>query len=106
MSLSDQIQDKLIAQFAPERLRLDNDSGRHAGPAQDSHFRLILVAEAFAGQSPVARQRQVYACLASELAGPVHALQMKCLTPSEYVAAGGDVELQVPPCRGAHRPSA
>ena len=104
MSDAEQIEAKLIAAFTPERMRIDNDSSRHAGPAQDSHFRLVLVAEVFAGQSLVARQRQVYACLASELAGPVHALQMKCLTPAEYLAAGGEVELKVPPCRGAHTP--
>ena len=102
MNLAAQIEAKLIATFAPERLSIDNDSNRHAGRAQNSHFRVILVAEAFKGHNPVARQRQVYACLASELAGPVHALQMKCLTPAEYQAADGEVHLKVPPCRGAH----
>ena len=42
-------------------------------------------------------------CLAEELDGPVHALQMKCLTEQEYAAAEGEVTLKAPPCGGAHR---
>ena len=103
MSLHAIIEDKLISAFSPERLRLDNDSARHAGPATESHFRVVIVARAFEGQSLVSRQRQVYACLADELAGPVHALQMRCLTPVEYDAADGDVTLKAPPCGGGHR---
>ena len=103
MTTQDKIETKIIETFAPSRLRVDNDSKRHAGPATDSHFRLIIIAEAFEGQRSLQRQRLVYACLADELAGPVHALQMKCLTPSEYKAADGDVTLKAPPCAGAHR---
>ena len=100
MSIQAVIEQKLIASFAPQRLRIDNDSRRHAGPATDSHYRLIIVADEFVGASRVQRQRLVYACLAEELAGPVHALQLKCLTPDEYAAADGDVTLKAPPCGG------
>ena len=103
MSVQAEIEAKLIDEFTPTRLRLDNDSKRHAGPATESHFRLVIVSEAFEGQRLVQRQRSVYACLADELAGPVHALQMKCLTPAEYEAADGEVTLKAPPCGGAHR---
>ena len=100
MSTETIIEQKLIESLAPERLRIDNDSNRHAGPATDSHFRLIIVSDAFEGLNRVKRQRIVYGCLADELAGPVHALQLKCLTASEYDAAEGDVALQAPPCGG------
>ncbi len=103
MSIEAVIETKLMAEFAPERLKIDNDSRRHAGPATDSHFRVIIVAEAFEGSNVVQRQRSVYACLSEELAGPVHALQMKCLTPAEYEAADGEVTLKAPPCGGGHR---
>jgi len=46
-----------------------------------------IVAGAFAGQSRVARQRAIYAILAEELAGPVHALQLSALTPEEAAAS-------------------
>lgn len=102
MSMAATIETKLTGELSPERLRIDNDSSRHAGPATESHFRIIIVAQAFDGCSLVARQRLVYGCLADELAGPVHALQMKCLTPAEYAAADGDVTLKAPPCGGGH----
>ena len=103
MSIQTIIEEKLIASLSPVRLRIDNDSMRHAGPAMESHFRLIIVADHFEGHSLVNRQRLVYASLADELAGPVHALQMKCLTPAEYDAANGEVTLKAPPCGGGHR---
>jgi stress-induced morphogen len=103
MSMQEVIESKLLEEFSPERLRLDNDSKRHAGPATESHFRLVLVSAAFEGVSAVQRQRLVFACLSEELAGPVHALQMKCMTPAEYEAADGEVTLKAPPCGGGHK---
>ena len=103
MSIQTTIEMKLIESLSPTRLRIDNDSGRHAGPATESHFRLIIVSESFDGLSLVARQRLVYASLADEMAGPVHALQMKCLTPFEYDSANGEVTLKAPPCGGGQR---
>ena len=105
MTTQDLIEAKLIETFSPTRLRIDNDSKRHAGPATESHFRLIIVATLFEGQRMIQRQRAVYACLADEVAGPVHALQMKCLTPTEYEAEDGEVTLKAPPCVGAHKSS-
>ena len=43
---------------------------------------------AFAGQGRVQRQRAVNALLREELAGPVHALSIRALTPDEAAAAG------------------
>ena len=103
MELQTVIETKLIDTFSPERLRIDNDSRRHAGPATDSHYRVVIVSKAFEGANFLKRQRSVFACLAEEMAGPVHALQMKCLTPAEYEAADGDLTLKAPPCGGGHR---
>ena len=103
MGIEANIESKLIDEFSPSRLRIDNDSKRHAGPATESHFRVVIVADAFDGCNRVKRQRMVYACLNEELAGPIHALQMKCLTPDEYEAADGEVTLKAPRCAGAHR---
>ena len=103
MTVEKQIELKLIETFAPSRLRIDNDSKRHAGPATESHFRVIIVAAGFDGQNRVQRQRSVYACLSEELSGPVHALQLKCMTDQEYEAVEGEVTLQAPPCGGGHK---
>ncbi len=82
------ISDKLQAAFQPSRIRLDDDSARHAGhagaaPGGESHFNLEIEAAAFAGMSRVARQRAVYAVLKEELAGQLHALSVKALAPGE-----------------------
>lgn len=87
-SISDSIRTKLTAAFNPSRLEVVDDSARHAGhagarPGGQSHFNVLIEASAFAGLGRVARQRQVYAALAEELAGPVHALSLKALAPGE-----------------------
>jgi BolA protein len=87
-SISDSIRTKLADAFSPTRLEVVDDSARHAGhagalPGGESHFNVLIEAQAFAGQSKVARQRQVYTVLAELLAGPVHALSLKALAPGE-----------------------
>ena len=84
---------KLTAAFAPIELVIEDDSARHAGhhheggidgrPGGESHFNVRIVSAAFAGQGRIARQRAINACLADELAGPVHALSVKALAPGE-----------------------
>ncbi|HWI27633.1 MAG TPA: BolA family protein [Stellaceae bacterium] len=88
MRVVDRIREKLTAGLQPARLSVEDESHRHAGhagarPEGESHFRVEVVAAAFAGQSRVARQRRVYALLAEELAGPIHALALVTLTPEE-----------------------
>ncbi len=82
------IQDKLTVAFAPTRLEIEDDSSRHAGHAGasasgESHFNVVIEAQAFEGASKVTRQRMVYRTLAEELAGPLHALSVKALAPGE-----------------------
>lgn len=89
MSTADRIRTKLEAALQPARLTIHNDSHLHAGHhpgaqrGDETHFRLEIVAAAFAGESRVARQRRVYGILAEELTGLVHALQLSALTPDE-----------------------
>lgn len=87
-AIFDAIHDKLSRAFSPSRLEIEDESARHAGhagsrPGGESHFNVLIVAEAFAGAPKVARQRMVYRALADELAGPVHALSVKALAPGE-----------------------
>jgi BolA protein len=82
------IREKLEAAFAPQRLEVIDDSDRHAGHAGareggESHFNLVIVSAVFEGLSRVERQRRVNAALREELAGPVHALSIKALSPGE-----------------------
>jgi len=87
-AILDAIQDKLQAAFEPSRLEVVDDSARHSGHAGareggESHFNVLIEADAFAGTAKVARQRMVYSALADELAGPVHALSIRALAPGE-----------------------
>lgn len=102
MSVEDNIRETLGKRFAPTHLELHNESHMHAGPATDSHFKLILVSEAFAGQSPVKRHQAIYRALADELAGPLHALAMHLYTPEEWREAGARYPAS-PECAGKNK---
>jgi BolA family transcriptional regulator, general stress-responsive regulator len=89
MSLERNIREKLTSAFAPEALEIVNDSHRHAGHAGspgtgESHFTVKVVSAAFAGKSRLERHRMVNDALAKELAGRIHALAIKAITPEEY----------------------
>ncbi len=82
------IEEKLTVAFRPTRLEVVDDSARHAGHAGatrggESHFNVVIEAEAFEGQSRIQRQRSIYSALSEELAGPVHALSIKAFAPGE-----------------------
>jgi len=87
-AVSEQITEKLRRAFSPLRLDVVDDSARHAGhagarPEGETHFRVAIVAEAFAGKSALERHRMVNEVLADELAGPVHALNIAARAPDE-----------------------
>jgi BolA protein len=88
MTVAETIAKKLTDRFAPTRLDIVDDSGRHAGhagarPGGETHFTVTVVSAVFVGLGRVARQRLVYETLAAELAGGVHALALTTLTPDE-----------------------
>ncbi|MEQ9608510.1 MAG: BolA family protein [Kiloniellaceae bacterium] len=88
MAVTHTIERKLTEALAPHRLKIVDESEKHKGHAGyreggETHFRVEVVSDAFAGQNRVARQRRVYEILAAELAGGIHALQLKTLTPAE-----------------------
>ena len=87
-AVAESLRAKLSAAFCPVMLQINDDSARHAGHAGareggESHFNVVIEAAAFEGVAPVQRQRMIYAALAEELAGPVHALSVKALAPGE-----------------------
>lgn len=85
MVIQQQIEHRLQQALSPVHLEVSNESHMHnVPPGSESHFRVVLVSEAFAGQRKVARQQRVYQLLAEELAGPVHALSLFTWTPEEW----------------------
>jgi BolA protein len=88
MGTQDVITTKLLTAFAPEHLRVEDESHLHAGhaghrPGGETHFRLYIVSEAFRGKSRVERHRMINAALAGELKGGVHALAIHAQAPGE-----------------------
>jgi BolA protein len=86
MTLKEQITERLVAAFAPSLLEVVDESHQHAGhagarPGGETHFRVTIVAAAFAGKSLLQRHRLVHAALAAELASGVHALAIKAAPP-------------------------
>ena len=78
---------KLGESFAPAALQVIDESHHHAGhagsrPDGESHFRVIIVAEAFRGKSRVEQHRMVNAALAEELKERVHALAIQSSSPA------------------------
>jgi stress-induced morphogen len=88
MTVENSIREKLTRAFAPVSLDVVNESDHHAGHAGspgtgESHFRVKVVSEAFAGKSRLERHRMVNAVLAEELSGKIHALAVTALTPED-----------------------
>lgn len=75
------------AALAPVALEVVDDSHRHAGHAGAAdgrgHFNVDVVSAAFAGLSPIARHRAVYAALGDLMTTDIHALAIRARTPDE-----------------------
>jgi BolA protein len=98
MSTQSVIESKLMQAFHPVSLAVINESHLHAGHhhsdsehhgtfdgSGETHFRVRIVAEAFAGMSRVARHRAINEVLQDELNGSVHALALEPAAPGEAV---------------------
>lgn len=88
MDIQSIILKKIKDNLAPDEIRLINESDKHKGHVGhnvdgSSHFRLMVVSDAFEGLSRVDRQRMVYSILEQELKDVVHALTLELQTRSE-----------------------
>jgi len=94
--------EKLTAALEPEVLFVENESYKHSGSNPESHFKLFIVSSCFQDKSRVDCHRLVNACVSGDNGElPVHALAIKCVTPSKYkpeMASG----FKTPPCAGGH----
>ncbi|OTG63854.1 BolA family protein [Acinetobacter silvestris] len=86
MNLEQQLTERLNT-LAPSHLEVINESAGHGGyfPGKESHFKVIIVSEVFAGLRLVQRHQKVYA-VAAELLSPskIHALAIHAYLPSEW----------------------
>ena len=96
MSIQETMEKKLSEAFSPERLIVINESHLHAGHhhvdggheavfdgSGETHFRIRIVAPAFAGKSRIERHRAVNDLLADEMKAGLHALAIEPAAPGE-----------------------
>ncbi len=88
MTMQQRIAAELTRALDPTSLEVTDESHLHAGHAGaraggESHFRIDVVAAAFAGKGRVERHRMIYAALAQEIADGVHALAVNAKAPGE-----------------------
>lgn len=80
----DAIRRLLEAAFSPTVLEVTDDSHRHVGHegARDGrgHFSVRVVSPAFAGMTPIARHRAVYAALGGLMQTDIHALSIQTMS--------------------------
>jgi BolA protein len=87
LSVAERIRERL-ASLQPQQLELVDESERHRGHAGwreggGTHWRLTIVAPAFAGKPTVARHRMVYQALGDLMQHPIHALAITARAPEE-----------------------
>lgn len=103
MLVQQEIQTRLQESLAPEHLEVANESYMHSVPPDsETHFRVVAVSEAFAGERKVARHQRVYRLLEAQLAGPVHALALHLYTPQEWREREGQSRAS-PECLGGSK---
>ena len=84
MSLEQQLIDRL-QQLSPSHLEVVNESSGHGGyfPGKESHFKVIVVSEIFAGLRLVQRHQKIYAVAGDLLSpGKIHALAIHAFLPA------------------------
>jgi BolA protein len=68
-------------------------------PGSESHFKLVIVTDAFDGLPRVQRHQRVNGILEQEFKDGMHALSMQTMTPQEWTAKGHTV-MESPACLG------
>ena len=103
MTVQADIEQKLAETLTPAHLEVINESQMHnVPPGSESHFKVVIVTDAFDGVSRVRRHQQVNGILAKELKEDIHALSMQTMTPGEWTARGGQV-MASPECLGGSK---
>jgi len=88
MQTADLITKKLTEAFAPQSLKVVDESHQHEGhaghrPGGQTHFRIYIVSDSFKGKTRLERHRLINGTLADELAAGVHALAIHAAAPGE-----------------------
>lgn len=102
-TLASQLEQRLCTELSPTHLEVINESSQHSvAPGSETHFKVIVVSDRFAGKSLVQRHRRVQDTLRELFTRGLHALSIVSLTPEEWKARQGKVPAS-PACRGGSK---
>jgi stress-induced morphogen len=102
VTVEETIRQKLAEHFSPVHLEVVNESHMHSVPkGSETHFKVLVVSDAFAAMGPVDRHRTVNGVLRDQFAAGLHALSLRTLTPEQWKVEGGTFES--PPCLGGSK---
>ena len=99
MTVENTLNTKLQNEFTPVLLEIENESHKHSGNSTTSHFRVVIVSQAFEGLRLIGRHRKINTLLANELANEIHALALHTFTPAGW-AKKGESAAKSPACAG------
>lgn len=91
LTVTERMTKKIQDALSPDRLEVINESHLHAGHQEafdgtgETHFRIRIVSNAFAGMPRLQRHRTINELLQAELQDTVHALAIEPAAPGETV---------------------
>ena len=87
MNTAQKIEQVLRLRLEAVDITVEDESALHAGHAGAAsgggHYRVRIVSPLFSGKNRVQRHRLVYAALADEMGGAIHALALTTLAPDQ-----------------------
>lgn len=93
------VQNRLMEGLSPVYLVVENESHMHSVPENsETHFRIVVVADAFEGRRQVQCHQAVYGLLNDMIGKPIHALALHTYGPDEWDSTTS-APLS-PPCMG------
>jgi BolA protein len=99
MKIQQQIEQVISDAFTVQHMSLENESHMHnVPPGSESHFKLVLVSDDFAGKRAVQRHQLIYAALQEEMQ-LIHALALHPYTIAEWQERNQNAPLS-PKCHG------
>ncbi len=99
MSRQARIEERLTRELAPIHLVVENESHNHSvKPGSETHFKVVIVSDAFDGKNRIARHRLLHEVLAEELSAGLHALTSSMFSRAEW--AQEPEVLASPACAG------
>lgn len=90
---------KLSECFEPSHLEIIDESYKHAGHSAmqahtrsgETHFKVVVVSDAFDKKLPIDRHRAINECLKEELNTGVHALSIEAKTIKQWEAKNKNI---------------